>query len=107
MLTFRGVPPFQDHVAVAFGSGVPSACVVDIGDQKTSVSCVEDGMSIRESRVSLRHSLGSVPVPVTDQYQSVTVSLRHNLESVTVTRAEVTSQPHGRSETDGLSHQDR
>ncbi|XP_043236249.1 actin-related protein 8-like [Amphibalanus amphitrite] len=43
----------QDHVAAAFGSGVPSACVVDVGDQKTSVSCVEDGMSIRETRIHL------------------------------------------------------
>ena len=32
----------QDHVAATFGSGLASACVVDVGDQKVSVSCVED-----------------------------------------------------------------
>ena len=33
-----------------FGCGVSSACVVDIGDQKTSVCCVEDGISHRNTR---------------------------------------------------------
>ncbi|XP_037078892.1 actin-related protein 8-like [Pollicipes pollicipes] len=45
----------QDHVAAAFGSGSPAACIVDIGDQKTSISCVEDGMSIRETRIHLEY----------------------------------------------------
>lgn len=34
----------QDHVAATFGAGLPCACVVDCGHQKTSVSCVEDGI---------------------------------------------------------------
>jgi actin-related protein len=42
----------QDHVAATFGAGLGYACVVDIGDQKTSVSCVEDGISHRNTRVT-------------------------------------------------------
>jgi actin-related protein len=29
------------------------ACVVDMGDQKTSISCVEDGISHSETRIHL------------------------------------------------------
>uniref|UniRef100_A0A8D8KQB3 Actin-related protein 8 n=1 Tax=Culex pipiens TaxID=7175 RepID=A0A8D8KQB3_CULPI len=43
----------QDHVAATFGAGVGYACVVDVGDQKTSVSCVEDGISHPSTRVRL------------------------------------------------------
>lgn len=41
----------QDHVAATFGAGLGFACVVDVGDQKTSVSCVEDGISHPNTRV--------------------------------------------------------
>lgn len=41
----------QDHVAATFGSGLGYACVIDVGDQKTSISCVEDGISQANTRV--------------------------------------------------------
>ena len=31
------------------------ACVVDVGDQKTSISCVEDGISHPETRIHLNY----------------------------------------------------
>lgn len=40
----------QESVCATFGAGVSSACVVDIGDQKTAISCVEDGLSQKKSR---------------------------------------------------------
>lgn len=43
----------QDHVAATFGAGQGFACVVDVGDQKTSISCVEDGVSHPETRIQL------------------------------------------------------
>lgn len=43
----------QDHAAATFGAGLGFACVVDVGDQKTSVSCVEDGISHPSTRVRL------------------------------------------------------
>lgn len=33
-----------------FGCGLGAACVVDVGDEKTSVCCVEDGLVIPRSR---------------------------------------------------------
>ena len=44
----------QESVCATFSSGVGSACVVDVGDQKTSVCCVEDGLSQPATRLTLR-----------------------------------------------------
>lgn len=40
----------QESVCATFGAGVSTACVVDVGASKTSVSCVEEGVSLQESR---------------------------------------------------------
>jgi len=50
---FGGCFVVQDHVAATFGAGLAAACVVDVGDQKTSISCVEDGISHPNSRIHL------------------------------------------------------
>lgn len=42
-------------MAATFGAGLGYACVVDVGDQKTSVSCVEDGISHPATRVRLEY----------------------------------------------------
>ncbi|KAI8513665.1 Actin- protein 8 [Branchiostoma belcheri] len=47
------VKDLKESVCATFGSGVASACVVDVGDQKTAVCCVEDGLSHRNSRLWL------------------------------------------------------
>ena len=40
----------QESICAVFGQGVGSACVVDVGDQKTSICCVEDGISHKHTR---------------------------------------------------------
>ncbi|RZF39990.1 hypothetical protein LSTR_LSTR002393 [Laodelphax striatellus] len=50
----------QDHVAATFGAGLGCACVVDVGHQKTSVSCVEDGISHPTTRVRLGYGGGDI-----------------------------------------------
>ncbi|XP_030753391.1 actin-related protein 8 [Sitophilus oryzae] len=50
----------QDHVSATFGSGLSYACVVDVGDQKTSVSCVEDGICHPNTRVRLEYGGGDI-----------------------------------------------
>ncbi|CAH1394970.1 unnamed protein product [Nezara viridula] len=50
----------QDHVAATFGCGVGTACVVDCGHSKTSVSCVEDGISHPATRVRLPYGGGDI-----------------------------------------------
>lgn len=45
----------QDHVAALFGSGMGYACIVDVGAEKTSISCVEEGASQASTRVCLEY----------------------------------------------------
>lgn len=52
---FNRVCFFQESVAGSFGAGHPSCCLVDIGAQKTSICCVDDGMCIEDSRVLLKY----------------------------------------------------
>ncbi|KAM4721654.1 actin-related protein 8 isoform 1-T4 [Rhinophrynus dorsalis] len=52
---FSGVIVHQESVCATYGGGLSSACVVDIGDQKTSVCCVEDGISHRNTRLCLAY----------------------------------------------------
>ena len=59
-LKFRACFLIQDHVASTFGAGLGYACVVDVGDQKCSISCVEDGISQPDTRVRLGYGGGDV-----------------------------------------------
>ncbi|KAI9833680.1 MAG: actin-like protein arp8 [Phylliscum demangeonii] len=52
---FAKVCFIQESLAATFGAGYTSACVVDIGAQKTSICCVEEGMCIENSRVNLKY----------------------------------------------------
>ncbi|KPP64929.1 hypothetical protein Z043_116681 [Scleropages formosus] len=54
---FSAIVVHQESVCATFGSGLSSACVVDVGDEKTSVCCVEDGVSHRNSRLCLAYGL--------------------------------------------------
>lgn len=45
----------QESLAATFGAGFTSACIVDVGAQKTSICCVEEGMCVENSRVNLKY----------------------------------------------------
>ncbi|KAJ2336065.1 actin-like protein arp8, partial [Coemansia sp. RSA 2681] len=45
----------QSSALVTYGAGFSSACVVDVGAQKTSIACVEFGFCYQESRVSVMY----------------------------------------------------
>jgi actin-related protein 8 len=51
---FNRVCFIQESLAATFGAGFTSACIIDIGAQKTSICCVEEGMCIENSRVNLK-----------------------------------------------------
>merc|ERR1712093_349342 len=51
---FKQVAFVQESLAGTYGAGYTSACIVDIGAQKTSICCVEDGMCIEDSRINLK-----------------------------------------------------
>jgi actin-related protein 8 len=52
---FKQVCFIQESLSATYGAGYTSACVVDIGAQKTSIACVEDGMILEESRINLKY----------------------------------------------------
>jgi len=52
---FNRICFIQESMAATFGAGYTQACVVDVGAQKTSVTCVEDGLCIEDSRVNLKY----------------------------------------------------
>jgi actin-related protein 8 len=52
---FARVCFIQESLACSFGAGYTSACIVDIGAQKTSICCVEEGVCIENSRVNLKY----------------------------------------------------
>ncbi|ETN42462.1 uncharacterized protein HMPREF1541_01618 [Cyphellophora europaea CBS 101466] len=54
IFSFSKVSFIQESLAASFGCGMMTACIVDIGHQKTSISCVEDGMIVENSRVNLK-----------------------------------------------------
>ncbi|KAF4634038.1 hypothetical protein G7Y89_g4081 [Cudoniella acicularis] len=54
-LEFKQVCFIQESLAATYGAGYTSACIVDIGAQKTSICCVEDGMCIEDSRINLKY----------------------------------------------------
>lgn len=52
---FKQVAFIQESHAATFGAGYTNACVIDVGAQKTSICCVEDGMCIEDSRINLKY----------------------------------------------------
>lgn len=52
---FSKVCFIQESMAATFGAGYTQACVVDVGAQKTSVTCVEDGLCIEDSRINMKY----------------------------------------------------
>ena len=54
-LGFGKVCFIQESLAASFGAGYTTTCIVDIGAQKTSVCCVEEGMCVENSRINLKY----------------------------------------------------
>ncbi|OAA58587.1 chromatin remodeling complex subunit [Niveomyces insectorum RCEF 264] len=54
-LEFNKVCFIQESYAATCGAGYSQGCVVDVGAQKTSVACVEDGLVVEDSRINLKY----------------------------------------------------
>ncbi|KAL1935465.1 hypothetical protein VTP01DRAFT_4605 [Rhizomucor pusillus] len=50
-MKFRAVSVQQDSVCATYGAGMSGACVVDIGAQKTSIACIEEGVILPDSKL--------------------------------------------------------
>lgn len=58
-LRFSRVVVQQVSVCATYGVGLPTACVIDLGFQKTSISCVDEGISLPDVRVKLPIGIGN------------------------------------------------
>ncbi|EPY53461.1 actin-like protein Arp8 [Schizosaccharomyces cryophilus OY26] len=54
-LQFGKTAIVQESLCTSFGAGMSSACVVDVGAEKTSISCVEEGIVIPNSRINIKY----------------------------------------------------
>ncbi|OQV16815.1 Actin-related protein 8 [Hypsibius exemplaris] len=54
-LGFYAVFVVLENVASMFGAAVTSACVVDVGAEKTMLSCVDEGISLPDTRILLHY----------------------------------------------------
>ena len=52
---FQKVCFIQESLAGTFGAGYSSSCIVDVGAQKTSICCVDEGMCAENSRINLKY----------------------------------------------------
>ncbi|KAF8074975.1 hypothetical protein FPV67DRAFT_1575252 [Lyophyllum atratum] len=50
---FKQICAQQESLAATYGAGISNACVVNIGATTTSVACVDEGMVLPETRMSL------------------------------------------------------
>ncbi|KAF9054519.1 hypothetical protein BJ165DRAFT_1439484 [Panaeolus papilionaceus] len=50
---FKQICAQQESLAATYGAGISNACVVDIGATKTSIACVDEGMVLAETRMTL------------------------------------------------------
>jgi len=55
LVGFGKVAIIQEAVAATFGAGATCACVIDVGAQTTSITCVDDGLVVNDSRVLLNY----------------------------------------------------
>nr|XP_043628961.1 actin-related protein 9 isoform X2 [Erigeron canadensis] len=53
-LRFSSAVVHQEGLAAVFGNGLSTACIVNIGAQVTSIICVEDGVALPHTQMSLR-----------------------------------------------------
>ncbi|KAG6891193.1 hypothetical protein C0995_008445 [Termitomyces sp. Mi166 len=50
---FKQICAQQESLAATYGAGISNACVVNIGATTTSVACVDEGMILSDTRMSL------------------------------------------------------
>ncbi|KAF7982561.1 hypothetical protein HWV62_27546 [Athelia sp. TMB] len=52
-MNFKQICVQQESLAATYGAGISSACVVDIGAVTTSIACVDEGLVIADTRMTL------------------------------------------------------
>ncbi|KAK8869874.1 hypothetical protein IAR55_000442 [Kwoniella newhampshirensis] len=55
VMAFKEIAVHQESYCAIFSAGMSSACVVDVGAQQTSVTCVDDGLVMADTRIRLNY----------------------------------------------------
>lgn len=55
VMGFPEIAVHQESYCAIFSAGMSSACVVDVGAQETSVTCVEEGVVNSDTRITLNY----------------------------------------------------
>ncbi|EGP89779.1 actin-related protein, ARP8 class [Zymoseptoria tritici IPO323] len=79
---FSRVCFMQESLAATFGAGFSTACIVDMGAQKTTVCCIEDGMCFEESRINLKYG----GYDVTETFVKMMLYDRFNYDDINLMR---------------------
>jgi len=105
---FNKVCFMQESLGATFGAGTSISCVVDIGAQKTSICCVEEGMCLENSRVNLKMGGADVTelflkMMLFDHFPYADINLRRRYDSIlaeelkskfcTMNESDITVQP--------------
>ncbi|KAF8817421.1 nucleus protein [Phlegmacium glaucopus] len=53
LMGFKQICAQQESLAATYGAGISNACVVDIGATTTSIACVDEGLVLPDTRMSL------------------------------------------------------
>jgi len=57
---FTKVSLIQESMSASFGAGFSTCCVVDVGAYKTSICCVDEGLVVENSRITMRYGSADV-----------------------------------------------
>jgi actin-related protein 8 len=62
MMGFKELAVHQESYCAIFSAGMSSACVVDVGAQETSVTCVDEGVVNSDTRITLNYGGDDVTI---------------------------------------------
>lgn len=62
VMGFKEIAVHQESYCAIFSAGMSSACVVDIGAQETSVTCVDEGVVNSDTRITLNYGGDDVTI---------------------------------------------
>lgn len=55
MMSCKALTILHESLCTTYGAGIPRACIVDMGAQRISIACVEDGSIQSQSRICLNY----------------------------------------------------
>lgn len=75
----------QESLSASFGAGFSLTCVVDIGSQKTSICCVDEGMCLEDTRMNVKYGGADITetfikVMLRDHFPYADINLRRRYD---------------------------